>query len=451
MKRNICASRLVPTGLSLAVCAIVSTASAAGQATVHVISYMSGYSQPAGLTEGSPGLFYGIAAIPGTGGEAAFSVTTQGVTTTVASFSSGYNVTSLIVSGPNNRLYSAVELSNNPATVFSVTSAPGSLNMYPSSTLIPSLTQNLPNGTLLCVATTVPRQLPYKVATVSLSGSVTSIHQFSSAERAIVVVYATDGKYYGVSVNGSGLAYLYRLTPSGSFTTLYTIPGISFGGDSFGPLLQASDGNLYGALVTGGANGTGAIYKMSLAGKYTQLYSFPAGPNGGPTALIQGSDGNLYGATLGYVFGGTPGYGQLFRLTRSGAYTLLYSMQNQGLTGSCYCDLVQGSDGLIYGTASIGGKRGNGTVFTLNAGLPKPAPRALQFSPKSGPAGTKVLLWGTNLLSASVSFNGVPATAVTNSGSNYVTATVPTGATTGPITVTTPGGTYTTKASFTVQ
>src|SRR5260370_39089567 len=69
----------------------------------------------------------------------------------------------------------------------------------------------------------------------------------------------------------------------------------------------------------------------------------------------------------------------------------------------------------------------------------------------TGPVGTKVLIWGSNLLSAAVSFNGVPATAVTNSDSNYATATVPTGATTGPITVTTPGGTYTTKASFTVE
>lgn len=75
----------------------------------------------------------------------------------------------------------------------------------------------------------------------------------------------------------------------------------------------------------------------------------------------------------------------------------------------------------------------------------------MKFSPQSGAPGTRVRIWGQNLLSASVAFNGVPATAVSNSGSNYVWATVPGGATSGPITVTTPGGANTTQASFTVR
>jgi hypothetical protein len=65
--------------------------------------------------------------------------------------------------------------------------------------------------------------------------------------------------------------------------------------------------------------------------------------------------------------------------------------------------------------------------------------------------GTHVRIWGSNLLSPSVQFNGVPAVEVDGSGPNYIWATVPAGATTGPITVTTPGGTNTTHASFTVQ
>jgi hypothetical protein len=90
-------------------------------------------------------------------------------------------------------------------------------------------------------------------------------------------------------------------------------------------------------------------------------------------------------------------------------------------------------------------------IFSLELGLPKPAPAVVSVRPDSGAAGTQVLLWGSNLLSASVQFNGVAATEVTNSGSNYVSVTVPTGATTGPITITTPGGTVTTTHSFTVE
>jgi uncharacterized repeat protein (TIGR03803 family) len=112
---------------------------------------------------------------------------------------------------------------------------------------------------------------------------------------------------------------------------------------------------------------------------------------------------------------------------------------------------VQGSDGNIYGTAISGGPNNGGVIFALELGLPKPAPAAQRFSPGSGAVGTQVLLWGSNLLSASVQFNGIAATTVSNSGSNYVLATVPTGATTGPITITTPGGAVTTKESFTVE
>ena len=126
-------------------------------------------------------------------------------------------------------------------------------------------------------------------------------------------------------------------------------------------------------------------------------------------------------------------------------------MRNLGLDGNCDCSLVQGSDGIIYGTAAIGGVTGAGDVFALDAGLPKPAPTSQFFNPASGAPGTRVLLWGKNLLLASVSFNGVPSTEVYNSGSNYIWATVPPGASTGPITITTPGGTHVTANSFTVE
>jgi len=235
------------------------------------------------------------------------------------------------------------------------------------------------------------------------------------------------------------------VTPSGSFTQLYSFPSHTFLNYFVVPLLQASDGNLYGAIASAGANGTGIIYKLTLGGQYTPLYTFPKDNNSGPTWLIEGSDGNLYGATYGNLTAG--GHSELFRLTKSGQYTLLHTLTD----AACQCDLVQGSDGIIYGTAQGGGATGAGEIFALNVGLSKPAPHAQYFYPQSGPVSTQVRIWGSNLLSASVQFNGVPATTVSNSGSNYVWATVPVGATTGPITVTTPGGNITTHLSFTVE
>jgi uncharacterized repeat protein (TIGR03803 family) len=66
-----------------------------------------------------------------------------------------------------------------------------------------------------------------------------------------------------------------------------------------GGLVQGSDGNLYGAMVTGGTNGAGTIFQITLNGVLTPLYSFGGGTNGSRPvgSLVQGSDGNLYGTT----------------------------------------------------------------------------------------------------------------------------------------------------------
>jgi hypothetical protein len=63
-----------------------------------------------------------------------------------------------------------------------------------------------------------------------------------------------------------------------------------------------------------------------------------------------------------------------------------------------------------------------------------------------------LILWGENLLGATgVSFNGTPATTISNISKEYVAVTVPAGATTGPVTITTPNGSATSSGSFTVE
>jgi uncharacterized repeat protein (TIGR03803 family) len=425
-------------------CAIaLAAAPAAAQSTFHVISYTKEHPAPIGITEGSPGLFY---LATGTH-PAILSITTQGTESVLTSFPGGNEqMDGPGVGGPNGRFYDAVGVGVNPANVFSVSTAAGSRQVYSPQSIVPLLTQNLPDGTLLGTALPASGGTWY-VATVDLKGNVTPIYQFPAGDRALTVTYASDGNYYGLAENGPG--YLFRVTPSGTLTKLVNFPDNALETISAIPLLQASDGNLYGATNTGGANSTGTIYKVTLSGQYTLLYTFPNDNNSSPSALIEGSDGNLYGATLGAITHG--GHSQIFRITKSGDYTLLVAMDNLSAYGVCQCSLLQGSDGNIYGTASSGGPTNAGVIFSLELGLPKPAPAVVSVRPDSGAAGMQVLLWGSNLLSASVQFNGAAATEVTNSGSNYVSATVPAGATTGPITITTPGGTVTTTHSFTVE
>lgn len=441
-------SRCLELAVSIALCVVPAIVPAAdGQSAFRVISYMDDLDQPAGIIEGSPGVFYSEAGQSGT--HVVLSITAQGSITTLASIRSPEQIPSLLITAANGRFYSSIEQGASPGHIFSVTSTPDSRQTYPGQNLHPILTQNLPDSNLLCMAV-APARLLWSLAKVDLNGVVTSIYQFPSGERLSAAIYASDGNYYGISqATDSSTGYIYRITPAGHLTKLHSFPAGTFYGYFPLPVLEAGDGNLYGAIPTGGSHGTGTIYRLTLDGRYTEIYSYPKGSLGGPTALIEGGDGNLYGATLGDTKNG--GYSQLFRVSKTGQYSIVYDMNDLRNDGACHCSLVQGSDGMIYGTAAGGGIHGGGLYFALNAGQAKPAPRPRSFEPRSGAPGTKVLIWGAHMLSAAVRFNGIKATAVSSSGSNYIWATVPAGATTGPLTVTTPGGTAATRSSFVVR
>ena len=331
--------------------------------------------------------------------------------------------------------------------VFSVDSQANSLIPYVQGPNFAQFDQNLPDGSLLGIAGNQLTGIDSLVKS-DLQGNVAPFYQFPAGEALENAVYATDGNYYGASwqeyINGSynTNGYIYQVTPAGTANELYVLPHGTFNNIGAAPIVQGADGNLYGLTPAGGAAGYGSVYQLTLGGQFTTIYSFAKGPGAYPQSIIQASDGNLYVASQGVA-----GYSQISRVSTSGQYTLMHSMA--GSNGACPCTIVQGSDGTIYGTTQFGGN-GGGTVFALNAGLPPPIPNALNISPASGPVGTKVQIWGYNMLKAKVSFNGTAATKVTNSGPNYVFAVVSKGATTGQITVTTPGGGSTTQASFTV-
>ena len=111
-------------------------------------------------------------------------------------------------------------------------------------------------------------------------------------------------------------------------TVLYSFA--NSGGDGANPyagLVQGSDGNFYGTTSNGGTIGIGTVFKITPAGVETVLYSFTGTGTGGDGAnpqagLIQGSDGNLYGTTID---GGTSGYGTVFKITPAGRGPVLYS------------------------------------------------------------------------------------------------------------------------------
>ena len=209
---------------------------------------------------------------------------------------------------------------------------------------------------------------------ISPSGSYTNLYSFGSSATGGVyppagLVQGSDGNFYGTTYEGGTTGYgtVFRISPNGSYTNLYSFAGPPNDGEEPNAgLVQGSDGNFYGTTYYGGTQNRGTVFRISPSGSYTNLYSFAAPPNDGtkPLALIEGSDGNFYGTT---VFGGTIGYGTVFRVSPSGSETNLHSF-NSSATDGVYPSggLVQGSDGNFYGTTMIGGTLGYGTVFRIS-------------------------------------------------------------------------------------
>ena len=141
-------------------------------------------------------------------------------------------------------------------------------------------------------------------------------------------------------------------------------------------LIQASDGNFYGVTYGGGASNDGVIFKMTPSGTETVLYSFSGGTMDGenPDSLMQASDGNLYGTTyIGGISsntcGGLEGDGVLFKLTMSGVESILHFFSG-GTTDGCQpSGLIQAENGNLYGITSFGGTGGlanDGTIWEFN-------------------------------------------------------------------------------------
>jgi uncharacterized repeat protein (TIGR03803 family) len=159
--------------------------------------------------------------------------------------------------------------------------------------------------------------------------------------------------------------------------------------------------------------------------------------------LVLGADGNFYGIT---AVGGAYGYGTIFKITPTGALTMLHSFDDLTDGQDAGPALVQDTNGNFYGTAASGGASDHGTVFSLVAGLGP----FVETLPTSGTVGAAVMILGTNLTGATaVTFDGTPAK-FTVASSSLITTTVPTGANTGEVKVITPNGTLPSNVSFLV-
>ena len=218
---------------------------------------------------------------------------------------------------------------------------------------------------------------------MTAAGTVTILHDFCTQSGCADgynptagLIQGSDGNLYGETLFGgpNGYGAIFKISPSGGFTVLASFNNAD-GSQPSGGLVQGSDGNFYGTTSQGGTAGgqAGTVFKMTPSGTLTTLHNFCSlslcadGAASG-AGLLQASDGNFYGTTSG---GGAHGYGTVFAITSDGSFSSLYSFCSQGGT-SCtdgsypYSGLIQASDGKLYGVTSQGGGPNlGGTAFSL--------------------------------------------------------------------------------------
>ncbi len=233
------------------------------------------------------------------------------------------------------------------------------------------------------------------------------------------VVLDSAGNLYGTTYNGGAsngsYGVIYKVGPSGQETVLHIFKGAPDGAHPFAGMVMDPAGNLYGTTYSGGAYSVGAVYKLSPSGQETVLYSLghngtglPSGgvildaanniygaggsvifkldPSGGftmlgdiysgafPTGLARDPSGNLYFATAAYPEGDWPN-GAVFKLDTTGKFSLLYQFKgaiaSSGIGvpvgGSGYnAGPILDADGNLYGTTPYAGT--TGIVYEIVAG-----------------------------------------------------------------------------------
>lgn len=206
------------------------------------------------------------------------------------------------------------------------------------------------------------------------AGNVTVLHSFTDTDAGANpyagVIQAANGSFYGTTWYGNELTNgtAFKIDSSGNVTFLHSF-SYSEGTSFYAPLTQAGDGSFYGTAYSGGAaggTGAGSVYKMDSSGTVTVIHSFSFSSADGvaPFAgLVQGTDGYLYGTT---VSGGAYGYGTVFKVDTAGNLTVLHSFSGGQDGAGPYGRLLQGTDGNFYGTTSVGGASGYGTIFRID-------------------------------------------------------------------------------------
>jgi uncharacterized repeat protein (TIGR03803 family) len=205
---------------------------------------------------------------------------------------------------------------------------------------------------------------------VTPKGTQTVLYSFMGGSDGYLaqggVIMDTSGNLYGTTSLGgeSGLGMVFKLTPDGKETVLHSFTGDGDANNPAASLIMDDTENLYGTAQSGGSKGVGAVFKLTPDGRESVLYSFAGGNDGINPAcsLIIDANGNLFGTTPA---GGANGSGTVFKLTAAGKEKVLYAFTGGSDGASPQYGLIMDARSSLYGTTSYGGEAQDGTVFKI--------------------------------------------------------------------------------------
>ncbi|MDE0855912.1 MAG: hypothetical protein OSA97_15975, partial [Nevskia sp.] len=232
--------------------------------------------------------------------------------------------------------------------------------------------------------------------TLASFGASSAAQGFVTAQPALQIVVGPDGTVYGTSPGGEIWKY------DGSPSVLYTLsmgtgPRVNHDGELPQGLVYGPDGKLWGVCASGGANASGTVFNLTTTGQFSLVYTYSSGPyqsnqtnsdGANPIGLSALPDGS--GFYVVTTQGGANGSGAIGKATVAGVFTALGSLPAAGDAGGSTptaAPLVA-SDGTILQTFSAGGANGTGAVSTVT--LP-PVAAAVAFPAGAGTLATVTL------------------------------------------------------------
>jgi len=320
-------------------------------------------SNPVGsLVLASDGNFYGTANAGGTFGYGVvFKMTPTGTITLLHSFNDtdGASPKTALVQGTDGNFYGTTNSggASHYGVVFKLTSDGTYTDLHDFSKTEGGYATALVQG----ADGAFYGSTAFEVYKISSTGTFQVVSTEASSSAALLL--ASDGNFYGTT-NGGGthkLGSVFQCTPAGTVTTLYSFTGGDDGGYLYAKLVEGADGQLYSTTGFYGTGNHGTVFKITKTGTLTTLHRFIGTDGGNPYAgLTLAADGNFYGTTGSY---GANHLGVVYKMTPAGDVTAIYSFTSDDDGYFPSCDLVQASDGSLYGTEA--GNHGFGSVFKI--------------------------------------------------------------------------------------